>query len=75
MRANRSGTGRSCKRKEGKSQHLIGESCQPLSSCRIDYADMKWNGGTDKNCNVPWTPITTENVAEQWAKRQELTNL
>ena len=55
-------------------RHLAGESYQPLSSCWKDYPDMQWNDGMDKNYNVPWTPITTENVAEQWAKRQELTN-
>ena len=55
-------------------RHLVGESYQPMSDCWKDYPDMKWNDGMDKSYNVPWTPITTANVAEQWAKRQELTN-
>lgn len=55
-------------------RHLIGPEYQPLSGCWTDYPDMKWNGGTDKNYDVPWTPITPANVEEQWAKRQELTN-
>jgi putative xylitol transport system substrate-binding protein len=55
-------------------RHLAGEDYKPLSSCWTDYAEMQWNGGMDKSYNVPWTPITTANVEEQWAKRQELTN-
>lgn len=55
-------------------RHLIGEDYKPMSDCWTDYPDMPWNGGMDKNYSVPWTPITTANVAEQWAKREELTN-
>ena len=55
-------------------RHLIGEDYKPMSSCWTDYPDMPWNNGTDSTYNVPWTPITTANVEEQWAKRQELTN-
>jgi putative xylitol transport system substrate-binding protein len=46
---------------------------QPMSDCWKDYPEMKWNGGKDKNYDVPWTPITKDNADEQWAKRQDLT--
>jgi putative xylitol transport system substrate-binding protein len=55
-------------------RQLVGESYKPLSACWTDYADMKWNDGQDKSYNVPWTPITVDNVEAEWAKRQELTN-
>ncbi len=35
---------------------------EPLSPIWQQYPDMPWNGGTDKEYSVPWTPVTTENV-------------
>lgn len=55
-------------------RHLIGPDYKPMSDCWKNYPEMKWNDGMDKVYNVPWTPITTVNVDEQWAKRQELTD-
>jgi putative xylitol transport system substrate-binding protein len=31
---------------------------------------MPWNGGTDAEYNVPWTPVTPENVDSLLATRQ-----
>jgi putative xylitol transport system substrate-binding protein len=32
---------------------------------------MPWNGGTDKHYNVPWTPITPENLDALLKQRQQ----
>ncbi len=55
-------------------RHIIGPDYQPMSSCWKEYPDMKWEGGTKTLYDVPWTPITKDNVDEQWSRRQELTN-
>lgn len=35
---------------------------KPQSDIWAQYPDMPFNGGKDKEYNVPWTPVTTENV-------------
>jgi len=35
---------------------------EPMSPIWEQYADMPWNDGTDAEYNVPWTPVTAENV-------------
>ncbi len=35
---------------------------EPQSDIWVTYTDMPWNGGTDAEYSVPWTPVTTENV-------------
>lgn len=34
----------------------------PQSDIWVNYTDMPWNGGTDDEYSVPWTPVTAENV-------------
>jgi putative xylitol transport system substrate-binding protein len=43
---------------------------QPASPIWEQYPDMPWNGGTDAEYNVPWTPVTPENVDALLATRQ-----
>jgi len=35
---------------------------KPMSEIWTHYTDMPWNDGKDKAYNVPWTPVTAENV-------------
>ncbi|HEY0121073.1 MAG TPA: substrate-binding domain-containing protein [Rhizobium sp.] len=35
---------------------------KPEASIWAEYPQMPFNDGKDKNYNVPWTPVTTENV-------------
>jgi putative xylitol transport system substrate-binding protein len=35
---------------------------EPMSDIWVTYTDMPWNGGADAVYNVPWTPVTAENV-------------
>lgn len=35
---------------------------EPQSDIWESYTDMPWNGGTDGEYSVPWTPVTAENV-------------
>jgi putative xylitol transport system substrate-binding protein len=35
---------------------------EPQSDIWQSYTDMPWNGGTDAEYSVPWTPVTAENV-------------
>ncbi len=35
---------------------------KPESDIWTTYKDMPWNDGKDKTYNVPWTPVTAENV-------------
>lgn len=35
---------------------------KPMSDIWANYKDMPWNGGADAEYNVPWTPVTLENV-------------
>ena len=51
---------------------VVGESYQPQSDIWKQYAKgMPWNGGTDKVYNVPWTPVTVENVDDLLKQRQK----
>jgi len=43
---------------------------EPMSEIWSQYPDMPWNGGTDAEYNVPWTPVTAENVDDLLAARQ-----
>jgi putative xylitol transport system substrate-binding protein len=43
---------------------------EPMSAIWEQYSDMPWNGGTDAEYNVPWTPVTTENVDALLEMRQ-----
>lgn len=45
------------------------EDHEPMSDIWAQYPDMPWNGGTDDEYNVPWTPVTMDNVDELLAKR------
>jgi putative xylitol transport system substrate-binding protein len=42
----------------------------PMSPIWEQYPDMPWNGGMDAEYNVPWTPVTAENVDALLATRQ-----
>ncbi len=46
------------------------EGFEPQSDIWEQYPDMPWNGGTDAEYNVPWTPVTAENVDALLAQRQ-----
>jgi putative xylitol transport system substrate-binding protein len=35
---------------------------EPMSDIWEAYPDMPWNGGADELYNVPWTPVTPDNV-------------
>ena len=39
-----------------------GPSYKPESAIWAQYPQMPWDGGTQKNYNVPWTPVTPQNV-------------
>ena len=43
---------------------------EPMSAIWEQYPDMAWNDGADKEYNVPWTPVTGENVDALLATRQ-----
>lgn len=43
---------------------------QPKSDIWKAYPDMPWNGGKDAQYNVPWTPVSAENVDTLLASRQ-----
>ena len=43
---------------------------EPKSEIWAKYTDMPWNGGKDAEYNVPWTPVTAENVDALLAERQ-----
>lgn len=38
------------------------EGYEPMSAIWEQYPDMPWNGGTQAEYSVPWTPVTLENV-------------
>ena len=52
---------------------IIGPSYEPLGQLWTRYPDMEWAGGQLDVYNVPWTPITPENVEALLAEREELT--
>ena len=43
---------------------------EPMSDIWEAYPDMPWNGGTDAEYNVPWTPVNLDNVEDLLARRQ-----
>lgn len=43
---------------------------KPMSAIWEQYPDMAWNDGAAKEYNVPWTPVTSENVDALLATRQ-----
>jgi putative xylitol transport system substrate-binding protein len=51
---------------------VLGDSYQPQSPIWQQYAKgMAWNDGKDKVYNVPWTPVTSQNVDALLKERQE----
>ncbi len=48
----------------------MGGTWTPQSTIWSDYPEMPWNGGKDALYNVPWTPVTLENVDALLAKRK-----
>lgn len=43
---------------------------EPMSDIWTSYTDMPWNGGTDAEYSVPWTPVNLDNVEALLASRQ-----
>lgn len=43
---------------------------KPMSDIWEAYPDMPWNDGKDAEYNVPWTPVTLDNVDALLARRQ-----
>ncbi len=43
---------------------------KPQSDIWTTYKDMPWNDGKEKIYNVPWTPVTAENVDQLLATRK-----
>ena len=53
---------------------VIGEEYSPQADCWTQYADgMPWGDSLQKVYNVPWTPITLENVDALLKEREALT--
>jgi putative xylitol transport system substrate-binding protein len=52
-------------------RQVRGASFKPESSIWQQYPQMKWDDGTAKNYNVPWTPVTAQNVDALLARRQK----
>lgn len=50
--------------------HAKGGDYQPQSDVWEQYPEMPFNDGKDKEYNVPWTPVTTENVDKLLETRQ-----
>jgi len=51
---------------------VLGDAYQPQSPIWQQYAKgMPWNDGKDKVYNVPWTPVTSQNVDALLKERQE----
>ena len=53
--------------------NIIGESYEPLGQLWTQYPDLKWDGGSAQEYNVPWTRITPENVESLLEERAALT--
>ncbi|MET1028755.1 MAG: substrate-binding domain-containing protein [Dongiaceae bacterium] len=49
---------------------LVNPSYKPESDIWAQYPDMPWKDGTAKEYNVPWTPVTAENVDKLLQSRQ-----
>ena len=43
---------------------------KPQSDIWVTYKDMPWNDGKEKIYNVPWTPVTADNVDQLLATRK-----
>jgi putative xylitol transport system substrate-binding protein len=43
---------------------------KPQSDIWTQYPDMPFNGGKEKEYNVPWTPVTSANVDKLLATRK-----
>lgn len=43
---------------------------EPMSKIWESYPDMAWEDGANSEYNVPWTPVTAENVDKLLAERQ-----
>ena len=52
---------------------IIGESYEPRGELWTRYPEMEWAGGMLEEYNVPWTPITLDNVDALLEEREELT--
>lgn len=52
--------------------HAVDSSYKPESDIWKQYPDMPWNDGNDKEYNVPWTPVTLDNVDALLATRSKL---
>jgi putative xylitol transport system substrate-binding protein len=53
-------------------RHLVGASYKPQSEIWAQYADgMPWADGLETLYNVPWTPVTSQNVDKLLAGRQK----
>jgi len=53
-------------------RQLVGPSYTPESEIWAQYgADMPWHDGMDSLYNVPWTPVTAQNVDKLLASRQK----
>ena len=53
---------------------VIGEEYEPQAECWTKYADgMPWGDSLEKVYNVPWTPITLDNVDGLLKEREALT--
>ncbi|NDR58905.1 substrate-binding domain-containing protein [Aliiruegeria sabulilitoris] len=48
----------------------VDPSYEPMSAIWEQYPDMPWNDGADAEYNVPWTPVTLENVDALLEMRQ-----
>ncbi len=46
------------------------EGYEPMSAIWEQYEDMPWNAGQDAEYNVPWTPVTLDNVEDLLSMRQ-----
>ena len=48
----------------------VDDGYEPQSDIWEQYPDMSWDGGTNAEYNVPWTPVTEENVDALLEMRQ-----
>lgn len=49
---------------------LVDPTYKPQSAIWAQYPDMPWNDGASKEYNVPWTPVTPQNVDKLLQSRQ-----
>lgn len=53
---------------------IIGEEYSPKADCWTRYEGLDWGTELKEVYNVPWTPITLDNVDRLLEEREELTN-